>query len=227
MKRRVEPVLQIALDIPDIFKALKLAAKISERLGCENIWVEAGTPLIKNWGTLAVKALKQVGECFVVADTKTMDTGRLEAELMIKAGADAVTVLGLADDQTIREAVEAARRRGRMIMVDLINHPDPVNRAIAVDKMGADIVLYHVGIDTQRRRGITATDMVEEIKMLGKRINARIAVAGGIKHGGAKPLVEAGAGIIIVGGAITKAEDPLASARKFLEEILGAKTQGS
>ncbi len=215
----VKPILQIALDVPDLFKALRIATRISNSLGCNGLWIEAGTPLIKNWGTISVRALKETTGCTLVADTKTMDTGALEAGLMLKAGADIVTVLGVADDSTIRDAVEKAHEIGRRVMADLINHPDPVNRAVELDNIGVDIILYHVGIDVQVKRKITATDMLNEIRTLREKIRARLAVAGGIKHGGAKPLVEAGADIVIVGGAITKASDPVESTKKFLEEI--------
>ncbi len=215
----MKPVLQVALDIPDLFKALRLATRISNNLGCNGLWLEAGTPLLKNWGSISVKALKETTKCVVVADTKTMDTGALEAELMLKAGADVVTVLGLADDSTINDALEKAHSHGKTVMADLINHPDPVKRAVELDSIGVDIILYHVGIDVQVKRKITATDMLNEIKALRERIRAKLAVAGGIKHGGAKPLVSAGADIVIVGGAITKAVDPVESTKKFLEEI--------
>ncbi len=215
----VKPILQIALDVPDLFKALRIATRISNSLGCNGLWIEAGTPLIKNWGSISVRALKEMTGCTVVADTKTMDTGALEAGLMLKAGADIVTVLGVADDSTIRDAVEKAHEIGRRVMADLINHLDPVNRAVELDNIGVDIILYHVGIDVQVKRKITVTDMLNEIRTLRERIRARLAVAGGIKHGGAKPLVEAGADIVIVGGAITKASDPVESTKKFLDEI--------
>lgn len=212
-------ILQIALDTNDLFKALKLALRIEEELDCKGIWLEAGTPLIKAWGTLAVTALKEATGCFIVADTKTMDTGSFEAEIMLGAGADAVTVLGLADDSTVKGMIDTARKHGKLVMADLINHPKPVERALQLDELGVDIILYHVGIDVQEKRRITIADMVDEIRELKRMIRARIAVAGGIKHGKAKPLADAGADIIIIGGAITKAENPVESTRKFLEEL--------
>ncbi len=214
------PILQIALDLTDLFKALELALKTAESTMCRDVWIEAGTPLIKKWGSLAVEALRKTTGCFIVADTKTMDTGGLEAEIMFKAGANAVTVLGLADDSTITEALDTARKYNGVLIVDLINHPKPYDRSLALDRMGVDVILYHVGIDVQRRRNMTINDLIDEIKSIHREVrNAKIAVAGGIKHGGAKPLVEAGAEIVVVGGAITRASDPFNSIKQFLEEI--------
>ncbi len=213
-------LLQVALDTDNISFALRLASILSSELDREKLLIEAGTPLIKSWGTLSVKLLKEITQSKVVADTKTMDVGGFESEIMFRAGADIVTVLGLADDSTIIDAVKTARRYNGQVMVDLINCTDPVKRAEEVISLGADIILYHLGIDVQRRRGITASDMVNEIKKLA-RLNATVAVAGGIKPGKAKPLVEAGAEIIIVGSAITKADDPLSVALRLVEEISG------
>ncbi len=211
-------LLQVALDTDDISFALRLASILSSELDKDKLLMEAGTPLIKAWGTLSVKLLNEVTQTRVVADTKTMDVGGFESEIMFKAGADIVTVLGLADDSTIEEAVKTARKYNGQVMVDLINCPDPVERAKEAIRLGADIILYHLGIDVQRKRGITASDMIDEIKRLSS-LGARVAVAGGIKPGRARQLVEAGAEIVIVGSAITKADDPLSVAKLLLEEI--------
>jgi 3-hexulose-6-phosphate synthase len=79
----------------------------------------------------------------VLADLKIMDAGEHEAELAFSAGADIVTVLGVAHDETIQGVVRAARRAGggtKEVMVDLINTVDPAARAAQVAELGVDIV---------------------------------------------------------------------------------------
>ena len=74
-----KPVLQVALDLYNIPRVLKIA-KESLKGGAD--WLEAGTPLIKSEGMEAVRQLKR--ECkgaTVVADLKTMDVGGMEADL--------------------------------------------------------------------------------------------------------------------------------------------------
>src|SRR4051812_16963376 len=110
--------LQVALDVYNLHRALELGR---EAVAGGADWVEAGTPLIKSEGLNAVRELKKAfPDKPVVADMKIMDTGGMETEMAIKAGASIVTVLGASDDGTIREAVEAARKYGGKIMVDLI-----------------------------------------------------------------------------------------------------------
>ena len=66
-----------------------------------------------------------------LADLKIMDAGKIEATSAFQRGADIVTVLGCADDQTVRGALEAAEAHGGLLMADLINVRDPVGRARA------------------------------------------------------------------------------------------------
>jgi hypothetical protein len=55
-------------------------------------------------GLHAVRALKErFSGNPLVADLKTMDGGYLEAEMMARAGADMVVVMGVAHPATIRE----------------------------------------------------------------------------------------------------------------------------
>src|SRR5687768_2023233 len=122
-----KPVLQVALDVVNLHRALEIG-KAAVDGGVD--WVEAGTPLIKSEGLEAVRHLKKAFPShIVVADMKIMDTGGLETEMAIKAGAGVVTVLGAADDGTVREAVESARRYGGKVMLDLIGISDKPKRA--------------------------------------------------------------------------------------------------
>ncbi len=147
----MKPVLQVALDLMHLKRALEIAKEAVDG-GAD--WIEAGTPLIKSEGVEALRALKRAYPGYtIVADMKTMDVGGFEVEIAAKAGADVVTVLGLADDATITESVAVARRYGAKVMVDLINVPDMTGRAKRVEELGASYVCLHVGIDEQMRGG--------------------------------------------------------------------------
>jgi 3-hexulose-6-phosphate synthase/6-phospho-3-hexuloisomerase len=200
-------ILQVALDMMHLKRALAIGAEAVEG-GAD--WVEAGTPLIKSEGA---EALRQLRKAFpgrtIVADMKVMDVGAFEVEIAAKAGADIVTVLGLADDGTVSESVLAARKYGAQVMVDLINVPDKVRRGREVASLGAEYVCLHVGIDEQMHGRRSPLDMVKEaVPQLG----IPVAVAGGITQENARSYVEAGVAVVIVGGAIIKAEDVRAAA---------------
>jgi len=196
----MEPVLQVALDHMHLKRAL-LAAKEAVEGGAD--WLEAGTPLIKSEGMEVVRELKKsFPGVTIVADLKTMDTGAFEVEIAAKAGADVITVMGVTDDATILEAVKAARRYGAKIMVDLMRVPDKAARAKQLETLGVDYLNMHVSIDEQ----MIAHTPLQELKAVASATSLPVAVAGGLNSETVAQAVAAGASILIVGGAIIKAE---------------------
>jgi 3-hexulose-6-phosphate synthase/6-phospho-3-hexuloisomerase len=211
------PILQLALDFFDLDRALEVAEE-AVRGGVD--WLEVGTPLIKSEGLNAVREFKRRFPGMVIAaDMKTIDTGAAEVEAASKAGADVVIVLGVADDSTVREAVDAARRYGSKVMVDLLNVEDPVGRARRVEELGVDYVCVHIGID-QQMKGMDALDVLSKV---ASQCRVPVAIAGGINSETAAKAVELGASVVIVGGAITKAEDAEEAARSIKQAMLSRK----
>jgi len=206
------PILQVALDFMILERAIKAAQEAIEG-GAD--WIEVGTPLIKSAGMQAVREIKRKFHRTTVADLKTMDVGRVEVEMAAKSGADIVTVLSLADDSTIEDSIKAARKYGAKIMVDLINHPEPAKRAKEVEKMGADYVCVHVGVDQQMR----GKDPLKILKEVAESVDIPVAAAGGINSETAAEIVKRGAEIVIVGGAIIKAPDVKEAARRIKEAM--------
>ena len=206
------PILQVALDFMILDRALK-AAEEAVKGGAD--WLEAGTPLIKSAGMQAVRELKRRFKKPVVADLKTMDVGRVEVEMAAKSGASIITVLAVADDPTIEDAIKAAKKYGASIMVDLINHPDPIKRAREVEKLGANYLCVHVGVD-QQMLGKNPLDILKEVS---SAVSIPVAAAGGINSETAADVVKNGAEIIIVGGAIIKAPNVEEATRKIKEAI--------
>jgi 3-hexulose-6-phosphate synthase/6-phospho-3-hexuloisomerase len=210
MKR---PVLQVALDLLDLPRALQIAR---EAVGGGADWIEAGTPLIKSEGMESVRRLRaEFPGHDIVADMKVADTGSLEVEMAAKAGASIVCILGDADDVVITEAVETASVYGVRLMADLINVDDPVRRSRELEALGVQIINAHVGID-QQMIGKSSLDLLEKIR---GAMEIDIAVAGGLDAVTAPQASARGADIVIVGGAITRSADVRESARKVREAL--------
>ena len=211
------PMLQIALDFVNLEDAVGLASLISNNVNTPIVY-EIGTPLIKAEGRRAISIIsKLVYPNLTVADTKTMDAGSLEAELAIKSGAKALTVLAAATDETIRTTVEKAHSLGGIVIVDFIGIQDPIRKIKKLEKLDIDVVSLHIGIDTQRILGISASGLVSLVREVKNSFNGFVAVAGGLKKNNIEPLISAGADIIVVGGAITRAKDPLRETLMILE----------
>lgn len=207
------PILQVALDHINLPRALKAAEK-AVKGGAD--WIEAGTPLIKAEGLNAVRRLRLLApKKTVIADMKIMDAGRVEVEAAAKAGARYVTVLAAATDATIRECVEAGRNYGAGIIADLIGIENPLSRARRLADLGVSILGVHCAIDEQ----MEGKDPFQALKKIRQVVRIPIAVAGGIHSENAALAVRAGATIVVVGGAITKAKDPGLAARTIRKAI--------
>ena len=217
----MKPVLQLALDFVDLKRAVKNAEAAVEG-GAD--WLEAGTPLIKSEGLDAIRELRRLfPRATIVADMKIMDAGRIEVETAAKAGANIVDVLGAASDATILECIQAAKNYGAKIVVDLIAVKDPESRAREVEGFGADYITVHCAIDEQ----MEGKDPFETLRTVAGSVSVPVGVAGGINSETAHRALEAGASIVIVGGAITKAIDPKEAAgtiKKAMEKMVAIPT---
>jgi len=206
-------ILQLALDILNLDRAVSMA---KEAVPGGINWIEAGTPLIKSEGMEAIRELKRIfPDKKIIADMKTMDTGDFETEMASKAGADIISILGASDDSTIKEAIKAAKKYNSEIMIDLINVKNKVDRAAEVQKMGAKYVCIHVGIDQQMK----GENPLQDIKDVKEAVNITIATAGGLNSENIPDVVSAGADIVIVGGAITKASNLLEATKIIRKSI--------
>jgi 3-hexulose-6-phosphate synthase/6-phospho-3-hexuloisomerase len=217
----VPTILQLALDFLDLDRALRIAELAVPR-GVD--WVEAGTPLIKSEGLAAVRALRERFPAKkIVADLKTADAGRVETEAAAKAGADYAIVLGTASESTIREAVEAGRSYGLSVGVDLLGVERPEELAERLADWGVAFISVHCPIDVQMRGG----DPFDVLGRLAKVTRVPLAAAGGLNSETAPKAAAAGASIVVIGGAVTKALDPgqaTADIRKALDTGIGVRT---
>jgi 3-hexulose-6-phosphate synthase len=204
--------LQFAMDTLTTEAALELAAAAAPSVDI----LELGTPLIKAEGLRAVTAIKEAHpDKIVFADLKTMDAGELEADEAFKAGADLVTVLGVAGDSTIAGAVKAAKAHGKGIVVDLIGVSDKAGRAKEVVALGAEFVEMHAGLDEQAEEGFTFEKLLEA----GKASGVPFSVAGGVKASSVGSVRDAGAQVAVAGAAIYGSDDVAAAAAEIRAAI--------
>jgi len=209
--RRGVRYLQVALDFTSLEEALRLLRALGDLP--DNLIIEIGTPLVKSAGVFSsVKSVRGVvgGDRLVLADMKTMDVGYVEAQLAFSSGADLTTVLGVADDETVRGALRAAEEWGRWVQADLIGHPNPVARARELADLGVHVVGVHAGIDVQSGRRLRAIELSDLVYQLRREVGDRalLSVAGGVKPGEVKALADKGADIVVIGAAIAKSPSP-------------------
>ena len=210
--------LQLALDLVNIPQAIELIKEVQEHVDV----VEIGTPVVINEGLRAVKEVKDAfPNLTVLADLKIMDAAGYEVSQAAASGADIVTILGAAEDASIKGAVEEAQKQGKQILVDMIAVKDKKARARELDEMGVDYICVHTGYDLQAV-GQNSFEDLRTIKSVVK--NAKTAIAGGIKMDTLSEVIAAQPDLIIVGGGITSQEDKKAAAAQMQNLIKEAVT---
>lgn len=208
------PYLQIAIDIPDLNEVLKVLEQIPDS---DHIIFEIGTPLAKRYGSEVVLKLREVKpDAFYILDLKTLDVGNLEARMAADATANAVVVSGLAPVSTIVKGIREAEKTGIMCYVDMLNVEDPVKRLEEIGKAGVlpDVVELHRAIDSEGAE--PPWNLAGEIK---KKFNVLVGVAGGIRPENVEEVIRAGADIVVVGRAVTRARDIEGAVRKFMRHL--------
>lgn len=171
--------LQIALNrsLPEVRQMINLLPP------SERIIIEAGTPLVKQYGQEGMAILKSwwsskvPGKSYIVADLKCMDRGSTEVVAAAMAGASAATCLGLAPIETIDEFIKKCNQSNIDSMVDMMNVEFPFEVLPKLKKL-PDIVVLHRGVDEgeQNREKQLPRHLIHRLK---GTYNMVISVAGG------------------------------------------------
>jgi len=202
--------LQVALDrIP-----LDRAVGITEAVAARTDWIEVGTSLVKQFGQDGLRRVVAAGAGTpVLADLKTVDDVVFEFEMAFAAGARSVTVLGLAPDVTIDRAVDVTGARGRELVVDLMGLTQQRIEELASRLPEHVRLAPHISKDAQ---GDSASSGRRVQAMLGPWSSGRkLALAGGLKAEDLPALVDEPDLRVIVGSAVTKADDPVAAVEEL------------
>lgn len=178
-------------------------------------WIEVGTGVIKEYGMAIVRDIKAAyPEKVLVADMKTCDAGKHEAMQAFEAGADITTVMAFSADKTITDTLEVAEKYGKRIMIDLLGVKDS-SRLKELQKLGVNLVSLHYGKDMQLE-GEMGEDLFSLIQGLE---GMDVAIAGGINKESLVNLLNKPLSTVIIGSAITAAENP-GQAASDMKEVM-------
>ncbi len=197
-----KPRVQLSLDLQAMDEALA-TAEIAVRAGVD--WLEVGTPLILGEGLHAVRALhRRFPEHPIIADLKTMDAGFLEAEMMYRAGATFVVVMGVAHEHTIKESVRAARQYDRFVMGDIMLHPDKAEIARKMERWGVDVIVVHTGYDERHME--VGKSPIDDVKVVRPRVALPLQAVGGLSIEQAAKMPALGAELVVIGAPLAVAD---------------------
>ena len=212
LEKQEHAIVQLSLDLIDMNEAIETAA-VGVEAGVD--WLEAGTPLLLAEGLHAVEKLRaRFPKHPIVADLKTMDGGYLEAEMMAKAGADFVVVMGRAHEATIRRVIDAGRDFQIKVMGDNLGADNRVECAKWLERLGVDIIVHHIGFD--ERGMIRGLSPLDELDSVVRSVSIPVQAVGGLSIDQAiecarrgAPLVVVGAPLVIDGAAFRPADGNL------------------
>lgn len=210
------PIVQISLDLTNLADALEMA-DIAVSAGVD--WLEAGTPLLLAEGLRAVEALHtRFPSHPIVADLKTMDGGYLEAEMMAKAGASFVVVMGRAHEATVRRVVDAARDFDIKVMGDNLGADDRVANARWLESLGVDFVIHHIGYD--ERRLVQGLSPMDELDAIVAAVAVPVQAVGGLTIRQAIECPAHGAPLVVLGAPLVIDADDFKPAANDLHSVL-------
>jgi 3-hexulose-6-phosphate synthase len=217
----MKPIVQISLDLISIPEALE-TAELALRAGVD--WLEAGTPLIIAEGMNGVRTLRKAfPNVPIVADLKTMDGGYLEAELMFKAGATHVVVMGQAQSETVELVVQAGKDFGVKVMGDNLGMPDHVKGAKLLADLGCDYVIHHIAYDVRtlrKQRALPFASPLDELKEVVNAVNVPVQAVGGLTIEQAMKTPEYGAPLVVIGAPLAIDAHSFKTADGNLEAVL-------
>lgn len=205
--------MQLALDRLSISSAIKIASACVDEVD----WLEIGTSLIKEFGIESIRTFRHTfPHKILLADMKIIDNARYESDIAYAAGADIVTVMGCGPIVTIELVAQSARKQNKNYMIDLLETNELRQEKLRTNFKDA-IFCLHISKDSQeiQKTSFCINDMMWK--------EQRIATAGGIdKHTIKEISNKIKPEVFIIGGAITKANDPQQAAKE-LRDLLNSE----
>jgi bifunctional enzyme Fae/Hps len=189
----------------------------------DRIIIEAGTPLIKEYGMDAIRRLREYWNNtdippYIAADLKTMDRAETEVNMAKYAGASAVICLGQAPIETINNFITTCQKLEIDSMLDMMNIEYPV-KVLRLLKKTPDVVLLHRGVDEENFNKNKPIPFVQINKVLSS-YNVIISIAGGDTIREVQRAVFNGANIVVVWKEFYNSNEKTGElAREFLNEI--------
>ncbi|MDQ1620920.1 MAG: 3-hexulose-6-phosphate synthase [Actinomycetota bacterium] len=193
-------LLQLAIDKPESMGVISLVADLVDI-------VEVGTPVLKRLGLNAITAARKLAlDTAVLADTKTVDAGATEAEMVFAAGAKLCTVLSNADRATHVAAAAVAEKFDAYLVADTIVDSDIAHLSARLPDREA-YVSVHIPTDARLYGEVDLEQYVRRVREV-RDLGYQISLAGGMGPDRLDFAISADPDILVVGSAITEADDP-------------------
>jgi len=143
----------------------------------DSIIIEAGTPLIKQFGTLAISEIRRFWTGEICADMKIIDGAVEEVNMAAQAGATSVTAMGNTTKETLTFFVNTCKKSKVKSIIDMMNVANPM-RTLWKSGVVPDSVFIHKGRDEENAYGKIL--QYKEIAKIKGKWDITLGAAGGI-----------------------------------------------
>jgi len=190
----------------------------------KRIFIEAGTPYIKQYGMAGISLIRKYWRGIIVADLKVSDGAVGEIQLAKRSGANAVTAIGSAPVETLDFFNQYCTKQAIYSMIDMLGVIDPM-RKIQPLKYKPDFVVIHKGRDEESNaRSIIR---FKDIAKIRSKYESFISVAGGLDQTNVRRAFFNGADVAILNivsrgdpnNGLLESEDFKQLVNKILREV--------
>jgi 3-keto-L-gulonate-6-phosphate decarboxylase len=159
-----------------------------------NIFIEAGTPYIKQEGMGGIRLIRRLWRGVIIADIKVSDGAAAEVAMAHAAGANGITALGSAPTPTLRLFIETCKQYGMLSMVDMLGIDDPL-KVLRPLQDAPDVIVLHRGRDEE----LATNDLIQyrHINRIHSKFPSLISIAGGVDIKEARSAIFNGANIVV------------------------------
>lgn len=203
--------LQVVFNSLDLEKDLSIAQNIQEV--ADHITI--GQLLLFKYGITAIARFRDaMPKARIIADTKIIEFCKDSTKLTLDAGADWITVLAGASQNIIHSTCTLAHNMGKKVMIDLIDARSRGQSALEAKSYGADAILFHQSHDDYDELAL-----MDEWDMVKGNAELPIYISAKINRDNIQSIINLSPAGILIGKAITQAEDPIAEAQFFRQLI--------
>jgi 3-dehydro-L-gulonate-6-phosphate decarboxylase len=210
------PKLQLALDNHDLACSLAAAQKAQSQVDV----MEVGTILAVENGMQSVRIMKSLfPDHIVLADIRIIKAGGKLAKLAFDSGADWVTVMSDASNDTIEAVVKEVKSRENKDVQIEINQSFTSEQTDYWRSLGITQLIYHRSSEVVEEEEKWSPQVINELKHLADT-GFNLSITGGLSVDEIKLFKDIPVYCFIAGRKIANSSDPLQAAKEYKDEII-------
>ncbi len=199
--------LHFSYNLPDLNQSLKIAEQTAEFADI----IGVGSLLLYKEGVKAIKTFKAAfPNKDIFAEAKISEKADDAVSMMAQAGAKYISVLAGGLHSSIKKAVEAAKSFDAKIALDFLDAPSLGQSAMDAKALGVHVIIMHCAPNKPE-----ALDLDSEWHNVRDNTTLPIFITGKIDEKNVEQVLSLRPQGIVIGAAITKADNPARAAHFF------------